>query len=145
MNKLINRIEIPVRFSENDPMGVVWHGNYIKYFEDGREAFGLQYNISYMDYFNNSILAPIVKIYCDYKRSLRFGDTAVIETEYEYSESAKLIFNYKIFDKKSELLCASGRTIQVFTDIKGNLILTHPEFFEKWKVTWGFPGSHYND
>ena len=31
---------ITVRFSETDPLGIVWHGNYIKYFEDGREAFG---------------------------------------------------------------------------------------------------------
>jgi acyl-CoA thioester hydrolase len=32
--------EIRIRFSEVDSMGVVWHGNYIRYFEDGRESFG---------------------------------------------------------------------------------------------------------
>ena len=40
---------ITVRFSETDPLGIVWHGNYIKYFEDGREAFGRKYRISYLD------------------------------------------------------------------------------------------------
>ena len=32
--------EVRVRFTETDPLGIVWHGNYIQYFEDGREAFG---------------------------------------------------------------------------------------------------------
>ena len=40
---------IRVRFSETDPLGIVWHGNYIKYFEEGREAFGRKYGLSYLD------------------------------------------------------------------------------------------------
>jgi len=39
-NNLSIKTETIIRFSEVDSMGVVWHGNYIKYFEDGREAFG---------------------------------------------------------------------------------------------------------
>ena len=31
---------IRVRFNETDPLGIVWHGNYISYFEEGRESFG---------------------------------------------------------------------------------------------------------
>ena len=42
-------IQIRVRFSETDPLGIVWHGNYIKYFEEGREAFGRKYGISYLE------------------------------------------------------------------------------------------------
>jgi len=137
MKKLINRIEIPVRFSDNDPMGIVWHGNYLRYFEDGREAFGKQYGISYMDYYNNNIMAPIVKISCEYKRSLRFGDTGIIETEYEYTESAKIIFNYRILNKDTGELSVCGSSMQVFTDLKGNLMFTHPEFYTQWKLRWG--------
>lgn len=137
MNKLINRTEIPVRFSDNDPMGIVWHGNYLRYFEDGREAFGKEYGISYMDYYNNNILAPVVKISCEYKRSLRFGDIAVIETAYEYAEAAKIIFNYRILNKDTGELSVSGRSVQVFTDFKGNLIVTHPAFYSNWKLKWG--------
>lgn len=137
MNKLINRIEIPVRFSENDPMGIVWHGNYLRYFEDGRESFGKQYGISYMDYYNNQIMAPIVKISCEYKRSLRFGDTGIIETEYEYTEAAKIIFKYRILNKDTGELSVAGSSMQVFTDMQGNLLFTHPEFYTRWKLRWG--------
>ena len=41
--------EVRVRFAECDPLGIVWHGNYIQYFEDGREAFGRHHGISYLD------------------------------------------------------------------------------------------------
>ena len=34
-----------IRFSEVDSMGVVWHGHYVKYFEDAREAFGAKYGL----------------------------------------------------------------------------------------------------
>ena len=43
---LISEIEIDIRFSETDAMGVVWHGNYLKFFEDGREAFGKEFGLS---------------------------------------------------------------------------------------------------
>ena len=37
---LTNRTTFRVRFSEIDSMQIVWHGEYVRYFEDGREAFG---------------------------------------------------------------------------------------------------------
>ena len=37
---LTNRTTLRVRFSEVDSMEVVWHGEYVRYMEDGREAFG---------------------------------------------------------------------------------------------------------
>ena len=43
--RLINSCKVKVRFSEVDSMAVVWHGNYVKYLEDGREAFGLQFGV----------------------------------------------------------------------------------------------------
>ena len=46
MKELINRSKIEVRFSEVDSMSVVWHGNYVKYLEDGREAFGKEFGLT---------------------------------------------------------------------------------------------------
>ena len=40
MSDLKVTIKVPVRFSEMDPIRVIWHGNYLKYLEDAREAFG---------------------------------------------------------------------------------------------------------
>ncbi len=48
---LTERVEILVRFNEADPLGIVWHGHYVRYFEDGREAFGNKYGLRYLDIF----------------------------------------------------------------------------------------------
>lgn len=124
--------EIRVRFNETDPLGIVWHGYYITYFEDGREAFGRHHGISYLDVFDSGYTTPIVKSVCEHKLSLRYGDVARIETTIVDTPAAKMIFRYKIFDAKNELAC-TGETIQVFLDKNGELMLTNPLFYEEWK------------
>lgn len=124
--------EIRVRFNETDPLGIVWHGHYITYFEDGREAFGRYHGISYLDVFDSGFTTPIVKSICEHKLSLRYGDVARIETTIVDTPAAKMIFRYKIFDTNNEIAC-TGETIQVFLDKEGELMLTIPPFYEEWK------------
>jgi acyl-CoA thioester hydrolase len=130
--------EIDVRFSELDPLNVVWHGNYIKYFEDGREDFGYKHNISYSDIRNAGVMAPIVSVNCNYKRFVRYGDKLQIETTYKYSPAAKIILEYVIRRIPNNEIIAEGSTTQVFTDFEGNLLLIPPQFFTDWKLKWGF-------
>ncbi len=124
--------DIRVRFNETDPLGIVWHGYYITYFEDGREAFGRHHGISYLDVDQNGFTTPIVKSVCEHKLSLRYGDVARIETTIVDSPAAKMIFVYKIFDKNNKVV-ATGETVQVFMNREGELMLTNPPFFEEWK------------
>ena len=47
---LVGKTSLRVRFSEVDSMQIVWHGEYVRYFEDGREAFGREFaGLGYMD------------------------------------------------------------------------------------------------
>ena len=135
MNKfLIEKTEVAVRFNEADPLGIVWHGHYIRYFEDGREAFGHTHGLSYLDFYKQGFIVPIVSVNCDYKRSLRYGDKMLIETKYVSSPAAKIIFHYRVFNTKSEELVASGTSVQVFLEHKTSLLqLTNPPFFDDWK------------
>lgn len=132
---LKNTIEIPVRFSEVDSLRVVWHGHYIKYFEDGREAFGKQYGFSYLDIFNEAGLAmPIVDLQTQYKRPLEYGDSAIIETTFINTPAAKIIFDFKIFSKNHNHLVCEGKTIQVFMHpVSQELYIVNPPFLEEWK------------
>ena len=50
---LTDQTEVVVKFNEADPLGIVWHGHYIRYFEDGRESFGKRYGIAYLDFYHN--------------------------------------------------------------------------------------------
>ncbi|AFL80428.1 acyl-CoA thioester hydrolase, YbgC/YbaW family [Aequorivita sublithincola DSM 14238] len=131
-NEISFTSEIRVRFTETDPLGIVWHGNYIQYFEDGREAFGREHGISYLEQKANGYTSPIVSSSCEHKLPLRYGDVATIKTTFIDSPAAKMIFRYRIFDPKGRLVCI-GETIQVFLNEKGELSLTKPEFFAKWK------------
>jgi acyl-CoA thioester hydrolase len=130
---LITETLIRVRFSDVDSMGVVWHGQYIKYFEDGREDFGRKHSIGYLDFYRHGILVPIVKLECNYKKPLLFGDTAIVETKYVDCEAAKAVFKYCIYNEKSHEIVATGSTTQVFMNLQHELLLNFPSFYLEWK------------
>lgn len=126
--------EIGVRFNEADPLGIVWHGHYVRYFEDGREAFGQAFGLSYLDIYKQGFSVPVVKIDLDYKKSLKYGDRLIIETEFVPCLAAKLQFVYRLYNAATRELVAKGSTTQVFLDHPGNnLQLINPPFFEAWK------------
>lgn len=128
--------QVKVRFNEADPLGIVWHGHYVRYFEDGRESFGKRYGLSYLDCYAHGLAIPVVSIHCDYKKALRYGDTVTVETTYLPRKAAKVNFEYRIVNSNGELV-ASGSTVQVFVEVKTfQLQLTNPAFFEAWKVKW---------
>lgn len=128
--------EIRVRFVETDPLGIVWHGNYIQYFEDGREAFGRHHGISYLDQKEQGFTSPIVKSSCEHRLPLRYGDVATIKTIFVDSPAAKMIFRYEIYNPKGQVAC-TGETVQVFLGNDGELSLLIPEFFKQWKKKVG--------
>ncbi len=133
-NELSDRTEILVRFNEADPLGIVWHGHYIRYFEDGREAFGNKYGIGYLDFYREGLIVPIVNVQCDYKRSLKYGERVIVETKFIPCEAAKLKFTYRLFNTKTSQLVATGSSMQVFLDRETSVLqLTNPPFFEAWK------------
>ncbi|MCD4729819.1 MAG: acyl-CoA thioesterase [Bacteroidales bacterium] len=134
---LTNRTTVKVRFSEVDSLRIVWHGHFIKYFEDGREAFGYQYGFGYLDFYNEGLLTPIVDIRCQYKKHLAYGDEIIIETEFVNTDAAKIVFEYKIFKKDDPSVIATGKSIQVFLSTDKELILTNPDFFIDWKKKHG--------
>ncbi|MBE0648100.1 MAG: acyl-CoA thioesterase [Bacteroidales bacterium] len=137
IKELVDRTEVKVRFGEVDSMRIVWHGNYLKYFEDAREAFGDTYGLGYLDVYKHNVMIPIVKVQCDFKKPLQVGDTAIVEVKHVNTEAAKIVFEYKIFRKADMELAATGSSVQVFLTPEGELLLTAPEFFIGWKKHWG--------
>ena len=137
MQKLTHTTELEVKFSEADPLGIVWHGHYIRYFEDGREAFGEKYGLKYLDFYRSDIVVPIVSINCDYKRILRYGHKVRLETTYEDTPAAKLLFHYAIYDVATNEQVAKGSSVQVFMSKESlELMLTLPKFMIDWKEKW---------
>ena len=135
--QLIDRKEITIRFSEVDSMAIVWHGNYVKYLEEGRESFGKKFGISYLDIYANKLMAPVVNMDISFKRQVKYGETIIVETEYIDQKAAKLIFNYRIYRKENNELVATATTTQVFIDMDYEMLLYPPAFALEWKRKMG--------
>ena len=134
--ELSEEIEFKIRFSEVDSMNVVWHGSYPLYFEDAREAFGKKYDFGYMLIFDSGYYAPLVDLEFHYRKPIDYGMRPRIKITYRPTESAKIVFNYKIYDSNDGSLLASGRSTQVFMDKDYKLVLYNPPFYEEWKKRW---------
>lgn len=136
--KLRHKTPLRVRFSEVDSMQIVWHGEYVRYMEDGREAFGREYKgLGYMDIYDSGFTAPIVDLQLQYKRSLKCNDRAVVEVKYVDTDAAKICFEYEIRNEETGEVVATGSSMQVFVAANGELELTTPQFYAEWKERWG--------
>lgn len=134
---LIDRTEVKVRFGEVDSMGIVWHGNYVKYLEEGRESFGKKYGISYMDIYSNNVMAPVVNMNVDFKKQVAYGEILIIETEFIDTPAAKIIFDFRVYRKSDNELVATAQSTQVFIDMDYKMLLYPPEFAINWKKKVG--------
>ncbi|AWV99169.1 acyl-CoA thioesterase [Arcticibacterium luteifluviistationis] len=137
MKTLVNNTEVKVRFSEVDSLGIVWHGHYVKFFEDGREAFGSEHGLGYMDVYEKGFATPIVKLNVDYKKTVSYGESIRIETTFKPTPAAKIVFDFKIFKVDTDEVVATGSSTQVFMTKAGQLHITNPPFFEEWKTKHG--------
>jgi len=104
-------VEILVPFHDLDPLGVVWHGNYFKYFELARtEAMRvIGFDIEQMKL--SGYAWPVVDAQCRYISPLRYGMRALIRAEILETEH-RLKIGYEIKDKETGQRIAKGRTLQ---------------------------------
>ncbi len=139
---LKHTIQQVVKFSEVDSLRVVWHGHYVRYFEDGREAFGKRYGLGYLDIYEHNLAVPLIDLSVKFKKVLEYGDEAIIETSFVNSPAAKLIFDYTITSARHGHVVCTGQSTQVFMEPENKeLYITMPPFMEEWKKTWNITGA----
>lgn len=123
--------QVRVRFNEVDALHVVWHGHYLAYFEEARNAFGRTYGLDYQDLFKAGFTAPVVHIELDYAAPARFGDVLTVRARLYPDLGARLNFTYLVSDASRRAL-AAGKSVQVFMDRGGELALTRPPFYQEF-------------
>ena len=129
--------QLEIRFNEVDMMGVVWHGSYVTYLEDAREAFGARYGLSYRKYIDEYTFAPIVELDMRYRKPLRYGMKPVVRITYKPTDAAKILFDYEILDPESGEVFLQASSVQVFMDRNYNLLWDSPAFYTEWKKEMG--------
>ncbi|MDC9615688.1 thioesterase family protein [Xenorhabdus khoisanae] len=105
-------VELTVPFHDADPMGVVWHGNYFRYFEIAREALMNQFNYGYSEMRESGYVWPVVDARIKYRASVRFEQKIRVRATIEEFEN-RLKIAYQIFDAASGQKTTMGYTIQV--------------------------------
>jgi acyl-CoA thioester hydrolase len=111
--------EITVEFYDLDPLRIVWHGNYLNYFEAGRRALLEKIGYSYDEMEKSGYAFPVIEISAKYMGSLRLKDRARVKAilmEYEN----RLLIRYEIRNAQTGVLTTKGFSAQMAVDIKSN-------------------------
>ena len=109
--------ELKVSFEDIDMMGVVWHGNYIRYMEQARCDLFSKLNYTYLDMKRDNYAYPVAKMDIKYIKPARLNDTLVVKTQIVEIEPA-LIIKYSIYNKATKDKIFSATTMQIAVDIK---------------------------
>ena len=121
-----NHVQLRVRYSETDQMGVVYHGRYIPYFEIGRVEWLRNKGVSYKSLEESGIALPIVSMTVNFKKSARYDDWITVKTVMKKYSSVKLEFHSEIWSEKNELL-TTAQFILCFVDLKTGRPIAPPE------------------
>jgi acyl-CoA thioester hydrolase len=124
---LFAQVEIQVPFYDLDPLGVVWHGNYYKYFELARAEFMKSIHFDIDEMKGSGYVWPVTKSHCSYLSPLRYDMRVVVRAELK-EEDHRLILGYQITEKGTGRALAKGYTEQVAVNIANwEMSLTTPE------------------
>ena len=131
--KRIFRTEVRVIYADTDAMGVVYHTNYIKFFEIGRTE--LMHEIEFPGSVLEKIplLMPIANVYCEYKKPAFYDEIVEICTRVEEIGYVTMIVACDVYRKSTGELLASGYTRHGFTNDKLKPVSAKkaaPEFYE---------------
>lgn len=118
-----------VAFNEMDPMGVVWHGNYVNYFELARSALLAKIGLTYTDMQHRGHYWPVVKLRCKYIKSATLNQRLAITAELkDYTNS--LTMSFIIRDAESGDILTKGETMQMAVDVRtGSTSIVNPDYF----------------
>ena len=112
-------INVRVRYAETDKMGVVYHANYLVWFEVGRCELLRTIGSSYRDLEATGIMLPVIEAHCEYRSPARYDDELQVKTWGELLSPARVEFTYEVSRPKDSTVNALGRTMHAAVDATG--------------------------
>ncbi len=120
---------IRVRYAETDRMGVVYHANYLVWFEIGRTEFCRARGFAYKDMEENDrAFLVVAESYCRYKAPARYDDELIVRTHITELRRRSVRFGYEIVNAADGRIIAEGETGHVVTDFN-NRVISLPESY----------------
>ena len=113
-----NTMNFKVQYADTDAYGVVWHGSYLRWMEEGRvellEDYGLK--IDKLQH-EDDVVMPVIELDIKYKYSAKLMDEIVLKTKIIDLTKTTVTFLQEIFIKETNKLCTSA-TVRA-TALKG--------------------------
>src|ERR1700752_2307710 len=127
---LVNETRLRVRYVETDQMGVVYHTNYLIWFEVGRVEFLRQLGFTYRDMEReDGCYIAVVDARCRYKVPARYDDQILVRTFFKNLRASLIHFGYEVVRELDMTLLAEGETTHIVTDAQ----LQRRELPEKYR------------
>ncbi len=128
---------IRVRYADTDQSGVVYHANYIIWFEAGRSDTMREYGVPYTELESLGIHLPVVELHARYHRPAVYDQLVEVWTHIAELTRAKLTFAYRLSLPGDRRPLATGSTLHAFVDGDGRVIRMdrHPELWERIQQT----------
>jgi acyl-CoA thioester hydrolase len=117
---LVEVATVRVAFADTDAMGVVWHGNYIYWFEVARTELLRQAGFPYRALVDRNIHLPVIEVTCRYRKPARFDDLLTLACGLEWFKGVRMRLGYEI--RRDGEALVTGHSDHAFTDGSGRVI-----------------------
>jgi acyl-CoA thioester hydrolase len=112
--KRIAEARVRVRYAETDQMGVVYHSNYLIWFEVGRVELIRQLGLDYKRLEEEDGCGiTVVDVHVRYRAPARYDDELVVQTTLLAARGPVIRFGYKILREEDGVLLCEGETMHV--------------------------------
>ncbi len=105
-------VTLPVSFHDTDAMGVIWHGNYLKYFEIAREGLFNEHGLDYTAMEKSGYVYPVIEEKIRYPKAITAYSKQLKVRAYLEEVLNRVKVGFEVYNEQDEL-CAFGYTIQV--------------------------------
>jgi len=119
-----------VRYAETDAMGIVYHTNYIVWFEVGRGEYFWQQGMSYADWERKGVYFPVSEVGARFLAPARYGDIVMVRTWIREVRSRGVTFAYEVFMDGTDRRLATGWTKHLCVD-EGRQVIVIPQELRK--------------
>ncbi len=121
-----SKTQYRVLYADTDMMGVVYYGNYGRFFELGRTEMIRGMGMPYFELEKKGIVMPVYSLESRYKNVLRYDELITIETTVKKLPAARMEFFHKIYNENGTL-AHEAKVVLVFLDMKSNRPVRAPE------------------
>jgi acyl-CoA thioester hydrolase len=110
-----------VRYAETDAMGIVYHTNYIIWFEVGRGEYLRQKGGDYGEFEAAGFYLPVTEVDARFLAPARYQDVVVVRTSMQELRSRSITFYYEVVMQETGHVLATGHTKHFCTDREGRV------------------------